>query len=251
VRYKGKETIMMRDDGDGARTSIDVVIVRPSQFVSKMWYDGKWADGSHAAPDCMSSNGITPDAGIAKKQAVTCSSCKRNEWGSRITPQGKKGKDCQDKKRLAVVPAKDLRNELYGGAMLLAVPAASLSAAAEYTEKLAAGGLNVHDVITRISFDPSQSYPKFVFTFVDFLKPEEIETIKGMRGSHHVARLLQEGEGNLPPLSAVANPVSSVVQETVPVVAVAAPPLDPTPPPDKSSTELEDELDRKLAELMK
>ena len=46
IRYRGDETPLMRDDGDGPRGSIEVVILKSSPVVSKVWYEQGYVEGS-------------------------------------------------------------------------------------------------------------------------------------------------------------------------------------------------------------
>src|SRR5271165_352306 len=133
IRSKGVTHNLMRDDGDGPRGSIEVVIVKASSKLSKIWYEHGYEDGSAAPPDCFSTNGVTPDPSATNKQNPTCAGCKRDAWGSSATG---KGKACGDSRRLAVVPQSDLRNEMFEGAMLLRVPAGSLGELADYGNAL-------------------------------------------------------------------------------------------------------------------
>src|SRR6478609_10592691 len=58
IRYRGDENPLMREDGDGPKSSIEVVILNASKAVSKVWYEQGYVEGSNAAPDCFSNNGI-------------------------------------------------------------------------------------------------------------------------------------------------------------------------------------------------
>jgi hypothetical protein len=193
VRYQGNTTPLMREDNDGPRNSIEVVIVKASSHISKIWYDGKYVEGSQAAPDCFSTNGIVPDPGAAKKQAPACAGCPKNAWGSRITDAGKQGKACADSKRLAVVWGGDLKNEALGGPMLLRVPAASLKDLAAYGDLLTSQGLIGHAVVTRIAFDPEAAFPQFKFSGVRALTDAEYDVIDAWRNDPRTARILAEG----------------------------------------------------------
>lgn len=124
TRYQGVETKLMREDGDGAKGSIEVVLVKASPAVSKIFYKGGYVEGSTAAPDCWSADGVKPDGSVQAKVHASCADCPMNAWGSRITEAGKNGKACADSRRVAVVPLADIDNELFGGPMLLRIPAA-------------------------------------------------------------------------------------------------------------------------------
>lgn len=194
IRYRGEETQLMRDDGDGPRGSIEVVIINASPVVSKVWYEQGYVEGSNAAPDCFSNNGVTPEPTSAKKQCDSCAMCPHNQWGSRITPAGKQGKACADSKRLAVVPLNDLENAMFGGAMLLRVPAASLQDLAMYGQKMNQLGYPYYSVGTRIQFDAQESYPKFIFSAIRPLTDDEADTVISERDGHTVKRILSENE---------------------------------------------------------
>lgn len=192
VKYQGKETVMMRPDGDGPRNSIEVVLVKASSAISKIFYKGGYVEGSSSPPDCWSSNGISPDSGAQNKQSTTCASCPMNAWGSRVTEAGKQGKACSDSRRVAIVPAEDLDNEMFGGPMLLRVPAASLKDLKAYGEYLNSLGAPYYGAVTKISFDPKEAYPKFVFSVVRALTDEEAHRVIELQSDKRVSQVLSE-----------------------------------------------------------
>ncbi len=205
IRKGGTDTPLMRDDGDGPRNSIEVVVLKAATVVSKIWYEKGYVEGSTAAPDCYSTNGVTPAAGATKKQSAACTNCPMNAWGSRITPAGKQGKACSDSKRLAVTPLGDIPNELFGGPMLLRVPAASLTEMAVFGEKMKTLGFPYYAFGTRISFDSNESYPKFVFGAIRKLTDDEARVVVKMRDSDAVHRVLAEEDHTTtapPPMAA-------------------------------------------------
>ncbi len=192
TKYQGKETPLMREDGDGPRGSIEVVLVKAAGAIAKIFYKNGYQDGSNAAPDCWSSDGVKPDAGAQQKQSSTCANCPMNAWGSRITEAGKPGKACADSRRMAVVPLNDLANELFGGPMLLRVPAASLKDLKAYGDLLDGYGYPYYAVATRISFDPKEAFPKMVFSAMRPLTDEEAIAIKELRSDKRVATVVSE-----------------------------------------------------------
>lgn len=194
VRYRGDETPLMREDGDGPRNSIEVVILQAAKTVSKIWYKDGYVEGSNAAPDCFSNNGVVPEVSSKLKQCDTCAACPMNQWGSRITPAGKQGKACSDSKRLAVVPEQDMLNEAHGGPMLLRVPAASLQDIAMYGQKMQQMGFPYYAVVTKIAFDPNEAFPKFIFTGVRPLSDAEADVVIAHRNGNQVERILSESE---------------------------------------------------------
>ncbi|HLL29023.1 MAG TPA: hypothetical protein VKT73_15405 [Xanthobacteraceae bacterium] len=264
TRYRGEERQLMRADGDGPRNSIEIVIVKASSHVSKIWYEAGYTEGASAAPDCFSTTGLTPEPGAAKKQSPSCASCPKNAWGSRITPSGKQGKACQDSKRLAVVPLDDIRNEMFKGPMLLRVPAGSLQDLATFGQRYQAMGYPYYSIGVRIAFDAKESYPKFEFSAIRPLTDAEADLIIEMQKSPEVARILAEGSEITAP--ATANPPAGAFEQ--PPQSAPAPQIQAGPQPQShgfapptattvaaqqpatNGKSFEDSLDAKLKELM-
>jgi hypothetical protein len=213
VKSQGNETMITRDDvvGDGSKdpaASIEVVIVKSSPVITKTYYIKGWEDGANAPPDCFSSNGITPDANAPHKQNGICKTCKHDAFGSRAQ-EGSKGKACQDNRRIAVVPAKDIDNEALGGPMLLRVPPASLKELLNHGLKLDQKGLPYFGVVTRVSFDPNSIF-KLLFTPVRTLNDDEFAKVLALRDDTRVMRILAE---NVSP-DAIANHPPEQAKET-------------------------------------
>lgn len=221
IKYRGEERDLMRDDGDGPRSSIELVIVKAANVVSKVFYEAGYVDGSNSSPDCSSMNGLTPDPDSPKKQCATCAACPKNAWGSRITEAGKQAKACVDSKRLAVVPLGDLENATFGGPMLLRVPAASLGDMATFGKTLAQLNYPVCSVGTRIAFDVKEAFPKFVFTAIRPLTEDEGRRVMELRADPQVERILSEEQHDAPAAQPPAPTAQSVFEQ--PPVAAAAP----------------------------
>jgi hypothetical protein len=165
VRNGEREILPNPKDPDSPATYIDVVILKANKGLSKIYYAKKFDDDSKAEkPDCYSADGITPAADAQSPQAKKCATCKHNQWGSRISDQGSKGKACQDNKRIAVTTP-DQINEPY----LMRVPPASLGGLTEYAGYLAKRGVKYNMVVTKISFDPEAATPKLLFKAVGLL----------------------------------------------------------------------------------
>lgn len=209
LRHRGEEQQIMRPDGDGPANSIEVVILKAAPYISKIWYEKGYVEGSTAPPDCFSPNGTVPDPSSTKKQHNVCASCPQNAWGSKLTEAGKKGKACGDSKRMAVVPMGDIPNEVYGGPMLLRVPAASLQDLASFGNKMQNLGYPYYAIATRISFDHNEAYPKFVFSAIRPLTDEEADQVIALHNSEEVKRVLAEGaelqQETAPPMETVQN----------------------------------------------
>jgi hypothetical protein len=231
IKHQGNETLVTNSEGE-AVPSVEVIMLRASKSISKIWYETAYADGSNAAPDCLSVDGITPDAGAQKPQSKACATCKWNQWGSKITPAGKKSKACSDHRRMAVTPVGDIPNSAFGGPMLLRIPPASLTDLSLYGQKLGAKGFAYNAVVTRLGFDPDASYPKLTFKAVRPLTDDELEQVAELFQGDTIGRILSEAselETAEAPATAAA---PAVVQEAVDVdFEMDAPPPVAAPQP--------------------
>ena len=207
------------------------MILQASQHVSKVWYENGYAEGSTASPDCFSANGVTPDPSSRKKQCNSCAVCPQNQWGARITPSGKAGKACSDSKRVAVSPLGDIRNEAFGGPMLLRVPAASLKDFANYGGKMQALGYPYYSIGTKLAFDAAEAFPKLLLEPVRPLTDAEADAVIEMRSSPAVKAILSEGSelAHEAPAEAPMQLPAAFTQAPKPVAAPPAPASYPAP----------------------
>jgi len=192
VKFGGEEAPLMREDGDGPRNSIEVVLVKVNPAISKIYYKSGYTDGSNQAPDCWSANGVVPDPSVLEKVNPTCANCPMNAWGSRLTDAGKQSKACADSRRTAIVPLNDIDNEATGGPMLLRVPAASLKDMKAYGDMLSTYSFPYFAVATRIAFDPAEAFPKFEFSAIRALTDEEAEKVLLLQDDARVSTVLAE-----------------------------------------------------------
>lgn len=239
IRHKGVEQQLMRDDGDGPRGSIDVVILKANPHLSKNWYENGFVEGSNAPPDCSSADGVYPDQGVPKKQSNVCLTCPKNAWGSATGGSGK-GKACGDHRRMAVVPVADIKNELFGGPLLLRCPAASLQDLAAFSQKLAQLGYPYYAVAVKIGFDPAESFPKFTFSAIRPLTDAEADMVIEHQRGDAVGRVIADA---VDPAAAAAAQIAAPTPAPDPSVAAlppraavaptpaAPPPVQPAPAP--------------------
>ena len=191
LKYGGEEQPVL-DDNEEPKPSIEVVIIKASREISKIYYEKDYAEGDDSSPDCFSSDGTVPDAESLAPQSDTCANCSHNVWGSKITPAGKKSKACGDSRRIAVVPLDDITNEAYGGPMLLRVPAASLQDLAKYGKGMAAKGFPYNAIGTRLGFDIDAAFPKLTFKPIRVLKDEQLVQVAEVFRSDSVANILDQ-----------------------------------------------------------
>lgn len=182
LKMGGESQVIMNPETGEVVPSIEVVLLKANPHYSKIWYAKNYTEGDDVAPDCMSTNGETPDAGCAAPQSETCVSCPHDVWGSKMNEEtGAKGKECQDHRRVAVLFTSELnRNEDANviGPALLRIPAASLKDLKLYGKGLSSQyGLPYMAVVTRLGFDPEVSFPKLTFKAARALTEEEAEIV--------------------------------------------------------------------------
>lgn len=192
LSYRGEDMPLLRDDGDGPRNSIEVVILNASPGISKTFYIDPYSEGNNAPPDCASINGVVPNPASPRKQSETCAACPQNVWGSRVTPAGKSAKACQDNKRLVIVPLQDIPNESYGGPLLLRVPPTSLQDLAQYGDKMFQQGYASYMYGTKISFDLESPHPKFKFEPIRLLDDDEAAQVLRTKDLPVINRILND-----------------------------------------------------------
>lgn len=190
IKHQGEERNVTNPDGTPAG-SLDVVIVKASPHIAKIFYIDGYEEGSTQPPDCFSVNGVRPDPASPKRQSETCAGCPQNAWGS-ASRNGRqsKGKACQDSKRLGVVPAGNIPNDMYNGPMLTRVPPDSLSELVKYAERLNMMGFPVDAVVTRITFDIDTPHPKMLFKEVRALSDAEYEQVEKLQKGEVIDRIL-------------------------------------------------------------
>lgn len=235
IRYRGVTTTITAPNPAAGNVLmpvqfLDVVIVDAAASISKVFYLHGYKEGERAPPDCWSANGVVPDPASSSKQSNTCRGCQHNVFGSKVGDAGQKGKACPDNKRLAIVPAHDLRNEAWGGPMMLRLPPASFSNYSQFVAMLAAKQYPPFAVVCRLMFDPNEAFPRIVFTPIRVVTPEEAATILEIQKNPQLEQMLSD-----PAIGAFADAEAEAGTGAAPG-GLAPPPVQtpvhtPAPPP--------------------
>ncbi len=193
IRKGGEEQNYVDANGDAVQ-SLELILVKATPTLAKVFYAKAFEEGATGKPDCWSADGVKPDANVETPVSKTCAACPNNVWGSRISESGKKGKLCADRRRMAVVGPQDLNtNGVECEKLLLHAPAGSLKGLKEYAEKvLQPKGVPYYAVVTRIGFDVKEAHPLLTFRATRFLTEDEARAILEIRDGDEVARILQE-----------------------------------------------------------
>ena len=214
IQRGDEKTLVTKGDEGEPAASLEAIIVAVNPNKSKVYYDHGYEEGSVAKPTCYSNDGLAPAADAENPQAKKCAACPHNQWGSRITDNGGKGKACGDSMRLAIAPPDQLNDP-----MLIRVPAASLKTLGQYGAQLAKRGVEPHHVLTKIGFDYNVAHPALTFKAMRFVEAEELAQVEAV--------LLEEAE-TIGQITGTSNPVMPEVEHKA---AEAAPSPAPAPAP--------------------
>lgn len=197
VRYRGERKTVIRPDDGTPAAYLDVIILGQAKSKSKSFYkkyEPGQSDGER--PICSSIDGVVPDPDVTTRQSDTCALCPRNVW--KTDPQtGRKGRECTDYKRLAVLIVPTQTTPVFGQPLLepafLRVPPASLNALAIMGDTMSARGYHYSSYVTRITFDPNKPHPEMQFKPHQPLTAEEAPVILQLRADMQVERIISGG----------------------------------------------------------
>lgn len=208
--------------------AMNVIIVAAAPHTSRTFYSKTYTEGEVTKPDCMSSNGESPDAGCANPQAKFCAQCPQNIAGSGVG----NSRACRFSRRLAVVAENGLEA---GDIYQLTLPAKSLFGTGEankmpleqYAKFMAGHGINITSVVTEMRFDINADTPKLTFRAVRPLTDEEYSIAKQLGASKEAQDAITSDASVLDGAPApVAKPAA--ITATTPVFAPAP---EPAPAP--------------------
>ena len=144
----------------------------------------------HDSVSARERNAMRQTLRVRRNDPIFFGVLKQVKYLGALTCCGIAGHDC-----VIVVPLADIENELFGGPMLLRVPAASLNDLAPYAQRMKHTGYPVYAIGTRISFDPAANYPKMLFKEIRALTNEEAMLVNELRIDPRTTRILSD---NLP-----------------------------------------------------
>lgn len=238
VQRGDERTLVTKGEDGEPAASLEAIIVAVNPNKSKVFYETGYEEGSTAKPTCYSNDGIEPAADAESPQAKKCAACPHNQWGSRITDNGAKGKACADSMRLAVASTNQINDP-----MLLRVPAASLKVLGQYGAQLAKRGVEPHHVVTKIGFDYNVAHPALTFKAIRFVDEGELAEIE---------QVLSEEEETIGLITGTANPITPEVEHKAeapapkpkaapkPAPVEVAEEPEPKPEPKKEAAKVDD-----------
>ena len=164
----GGEEVMRNED-----RAMNMVILNSAATEYRTYYSGTFKEGENKAPECWSSDGVSPDEAVENPQSSKCDTCPQNIRGS---GQGD-SRACRYSRWLAVA----LENDLEGDILQLILPSQSVFGKGDkgklplrqYAKFLDAHGLPITAVVTEMRFDTDSATPKLTFKPIRPLDEEE------------------------------------------------------------------------------
>lgn len=191
LRHGGEEYQFLRPDDGTPIPYIDVVILKENPRISRVYYDGPYQEDRNDPPDCASLDGIKPDPGVPAKQADICELCPHSQWMTK--PDGNRGKECQEHKRIAVLLDPAVTHRMLGHALLepvyLKIPPASLLEYRRYGRYLKDRRAHSASLITRIGFSPDKLF-MLTFTPGKALPDSDADVVLSMREDSQTAFII-------------------------------------------------------------
>jgi hypothetical protein len=197
LRLRGETYTFTRPDDGSPAAFLDAIILRSASYKSKSYYPANSFNDNSAGerPICSALDGVNPDRDAQQPQAQACALCPRNEWkmvGDR------KGRECSDYKRLAVLILPSQSRALLGSPLMepvfLRVPAASLNDLAILGEAMSKKGFHYSTYITRIGFQVDKPHPQMTFRALQALTDKEAPIVLPMREDPQAYRITGENE---------------------------------------------------------
>jgi hypothetical protein len=226
VRGKEKTLVTKPGEEDTPASALEGVIIKANPNRSKVFYASGYVEGGDSKPDCYSNDGITPAADSQQPQSLKCATCQHNQWGSRITQSGTKGKACADHRRIAFATV-----DTPADPMLMRVPAASMKALEEFGKLLATRGIRPEMVVTRVGFDYTVAHPQLTFKPVGIISDADVlreihaasqlDIAAQITGMTPMPRTESEENEDIPVLPPKAAPVAAAATVTAAVAAAA------------------------------
>lgn len=253
VRGGNKQPVMEADKNgeEFPARSVEAIIIKANKNVSKVYYGNTaYVAGEDKPPVCWSSDGHKPDASVEKPQCNSCKICPHNQFGSRITDNGGKGKACSDSKRVAIALTGDIKMP-----MLLRLPVTSMKPLEEYGRLLQKRGVPYQSVVTRLSFEQGVTHPQLNYKPARFINEEEADALKehmdsmvveDILGSRVIAFEKDTDNGNAKEDTQKVAPAASA--EKKPQTAEAAKKPEPSKPKPKSEPKSDSLFDEAPAE---
>lgn len=229
ISLKGREFHIFKggiEEGVLETKHMDAIIVGAHKFIGRQYFDQAYEEGVALAPACYSRNGNTPEPDSNNIQSDKCESCPQNVKGSSLAG-GEKSRACGFIRPIAVILSGDpdftvfqldLKSMSIWGDGL---PTQGKFSFGEYAKKLAAHHVDAGKVITRFTFDPSNSVPVLLFQAIGYIDEEQVTRVIELVETGAVSSVIDNAMGNVAATPAVVAPVTTPAPAKAPAPRVA------------------------------
>lgn len=177
LKKDGENKPLMKNE-DEALQFINVAVVRANpnarHYYANDYVEGE--EGSGAAPDCYSNDGIRPAPDAKAPQSDTCATCPHAVWG---TGKNGVGTACTVNTRLAIV-APELLASGEADPTLLRVPAGSRKNFADVVSQAKRHRVPYTAMVIKVGFDFQSPGVKLTFKPVGFLNDASFQAIRDL-----------------------------------------------------------------------
>lgn len=196
IGLKGSRFRLMvagQEEGVIEENYLDTILLNAAPAVSRAFYKKAYVAGENAAPTCYSADGIAPPNDVREKQSDKCATCPQNVKGSK-TDGGQKYKACGYFRRLVLMLAGDVEDRRIfkldaKSGSLWGDGTASAKNLNDYIKSLTTRGVDVGQVVTRMTFDLNSDVPKLLFRPHRYITPEELQAVQDLIHSDEVKQL--------------------------------------------------------------
>lgn len=244
ISLKGKQFRFVKDGVEtpnppGMPLRVVILGFDPDRGLAKSFYEKAYQPGTAEAPDCFSSDGITPDPFVSVPKCRSCTECPNNAFGSGKDAQGQpsKGKACGDHKNLFVVAA----DTLDGDIAVMRVPATSLKALSAFGAELSKHGVPPSVLITELSFTADE-HPQLAFNACEWLSEADAARMVARSNSEELSVMKPSNNkgaqvATAPAIAAPPGQAALPGPETIPASVPSPTPPPPAAEPVKTMTE--------------
>lgn len=161
---------------------LDVIIIASTH--ANLYYDKPFDADNPVNPVCWAygddEHGMAPDSNVPNPISDNCDTCPKNAWGSDERPGGGRGKACQNRRTLALIPAATAPSEVPTAEIaVLKLPVMSGNNFKMYAQKCdALHRRPTMAMVTQIGSVPDQK-SQFKITFTD-VKPVDVSMMQGI-----------------------------------------------------------------------
>lgn len=144
--------------------TIDVILCVTPTKNTRGYYKVAYKEGAGGKPDCHSADGLRPDTDVFNPVSKNCQQCPLAQYGS-YRDGDKIGVACRQRRPFVITPTGGETKKFYK----FSLNSPSLRNFNEYNKLLKSKGVQMYQVVTRLSFDEDKNFPVVMFELVSII----------------------------------------------------------------------------------